>query len=372
MRIRFRQIVLSFLAILLAATEPMWGQGTSRPAFTANASGSGDPNQSSSMVPGNGRSGRLKKILLPDGYIINGRPAVLIKHPSDDRWFFKFERSESEQKPGVPLVPNGTNGSTASPHPATTAKSSASSNPFDMPMEILPCHQLAILTDIAKTPGSSELRFRVWAEVTTYRGRNYLVPREIYNLQLFGNAEDVPASASKNILDRMAPAPAASTEQKDGQSDVPDSEDPELNRVRQMLLQMPRPRPYSNSGASGAASGPGESEPMTPPTVSTVSGPPRGDLLDAAVVVDRVGRVGYDPDGQRWLFAFEADGASLAEPPVVLLPNALLERLETSLAESDRSVRFRVSGEITKYQQANYLILRKALIKFENANLGKQ
>ncbi len=89
------------------------------------------------------------------------------------------------------------------------------------------------------------------------------------------------------------------------------------------------------------------------------------------MIVDRIGRIAYDPDDKYWLFVFESDGKSLLEPPIAILPSKLLEIVEQTLQKSSQPVKFRISGQVTRYQNKNYLLLRKVLIDLSKGNLGK-
>ena len=89
------------------------------------------------------------------------------------------------------------------------------------------------------------------------------------------------------------------------------------------------------------------------------------------MIIDRVGRIHFDPEGLRWMFTFEADGASLAEPPVTLHPCRLLEIMENAVDHSSETLRFRISGQISQYQGRNYMLLRKVLMVYDLGNLVK-
>ena len=130
-------------------------------------------------------------------------------------------------------------------------------------------------------------------------------------------------------------------------------------------MALPRTRPLLSSDETTPDSL--TSAPPKPP--SRTSGT-EGICRDGYMVIDRVGRLTYYPDAQQWLFAFEADAASLAEPPVEVLPSQLLEVMEKLQRKSSRALRFRISGQVTKYQNRNYILLRKVLVVYDSGNLG--
>jgi len=84
-------------------------------------------------------------------------------------------------------------------------------------------------------------------------------------------------------------------------------------------------------------------------------------MPEGSYISDRRGRLVRQ--GSDWLFAFESDGKALADPPILLLPNRWLEKMETDVTASPDAMVFRVSGEVTSYRGRNYLLLRKVLIE---------
>jgi len=77
-------------------------------------------------------------------------------------------------------------------------------------------------------------------------------------------------------------------------------------------------------------------------------------------VMHRMGRLGKDRKGTL-LFVYEADGRSLSEPPLILLPCLKLEQMEL-LASKKGNAKFMVSGEVTVYHGKGYLLLRKVML----------
>jgi hypothetical protein len=132
--------------------------------------------------------------------------------------------------------------------------------------------------------------------------------------------------------------------------------------AEEMLNQMLQPSspdaprqldPSTNAGATDATSGPGAVAPGAPPV--TV-------LRERSFIVDRTGRLARGEDGQQWEFRFDADGQSLQDPPVLVLPNLTLMAMENQVAATSRDLRFRITGEVTEYRGRNYVLLRKAVV----------
>lgn len=88
---------------------------------------------------------------------------------------------------------------------------------------------------------------------------------------------------------------------------------------------------------------------------------------DGYRLVDRPGRL--TREGDYYTFAFESRGQGAPELPIRLLPNRLLEDMEVASAGGSKSVVFIVSGELTEYHGANYLLVQKLLTKPNLGNL---
>ncbi len=91
-------------------------------------------------------------------------------------------------------------------------------------------------------------------------------------------------------------------------------------------------------------------------------------LPEGSYIWNRAGRLLFNQPLHEWIFVFQADNASLAEPPLIMLPCQLLERMETRSAQRGTEIEFRVSGNITEFKGRNYLYTT-----YENVahNLGR-
>lgn len=85
-------------------------------------------------------------------------------------------------------------------------------------------------------------------------------------------------------------------------------------------------------------------------------------------LVDRPGRMVRGADGH-WMFVFEEKGEGTPEAPMRLLPCRMLEQMEAASAGGSASVVFIVSGDVTEYKAANYLLVQKLLIRPNLGNL---
>jgi hypothetical protein len=80
---------------------------------------------------------------------------------------------------------------------------------------------------------------------------------------------------------------------------------------------------------------------------------------EGTMLLDRIGRLTRLADGRGFEFTLDSDGRALADPPLLLLPNRELMRLEDSVLSSYRDQKVRVSGEMTEYRGRNYLLLQR-------------
>lgn len=77
---------------------------------------------------------------------------------------------------------------------------------------------------------------------------------------------------------------------------------------------------------------------------------------------DRTARITHTANGQTEL-TFDSDGKALRDPPMIALPNQMLQQMEDQVSGSSRDLKFHVSGMITEYRGRNYiLILRSVMI----------
>jgi hypothetical protein len=89
-------------------------------------------------------------------------------------------------------------------------------------------------------------------------------------------------------------------------------------------------------------------------------------LADGSFLVERPGRLVVEDGVPRFRFIAEEGVVELRD--MELVPNQLLELMEREARRG--AVEFIVSGEVTRYRGANYLILRKLLRRIENGNLA--
>ncbi len=81
------------------------------------------------------------------------------------------------------------------------------------------------------------------------------------------------------------------------------------------------------------------------------------------MVVNRLARL-ESPAGSDWrLLRFESDN-TLQEPPLRILPNEWLERMESAAVSAARAgsrLVFHVSGEVVRYRENEYILIRQSI-----------
>jgi len=129
----------------------------------------------------------------------------------------------------------------------------------------------------------------------------------------------------------------------------------------EMLSKMLKPTNNAESkplqpaviGAPEATSGTGAVAPGAPQLIV---------MREGSFVVDRMGRLTPSADGRLQEFTFEADGKALQDPPVVVLPNLNLMKMEDAVQAMRRDLKFRITGSVTEYRGRNYVLVEKVVV----------
>lgn len=291
--------------------------------------------------------------LLPEGTYLSGRNAKLIKRDGDPSWFLALESARAGGKIAGNQPISAYAGWNYDPN---------SRDPLERPIEILPGKWLVTMNNISGNRVNPTITFCVWGEVTAYRDRNYILPSLVTMVAMM--EKSTASKPEKNQQTAfLAPADKAAPPAAVSIPDLPAN-------LKQALEAIPRlkPLPLTPESQVEQARLPAAPQPRLASGGSSGVASPR---KEGEMVIDRVGRLIFDPEEKNWTFVFEADGGSLAEPPVLLHPCRLLEVMETAAAKATRPIKFRVSGQITKYQARTYMLLRKVLVAYDLGNLGK-
>ena len=87
-----------------------------------------------------------------------------------------------------------------------------------------------------------------------------------------------------------------------------------------------------------------------------------GQLLrEGTFIIDRTGRLTRTTDGAGYEFTFDADGRSLGDPPLLILPNLKLVDMEEAVRAQSKDIRFRITGMVTEYRSRNCILVEKVV-----------
>jgi hypothetical protein len=173
------------------------------------------------------------------------------------------------------------------------------------PMAIIPSRRRAALEDAAgfsDNRNGADMTFRISAEVTQYRGKNYLYIKPI------GVPLPVPAKAPAS-----APAPAI---------------------------------------------GPQAAAELAPPAQAAPMAPAIAHHPEETLIINRTGRLVRDTKTGMELFVLDGDGKQMADPPMGVIPCKLLALMEDATDYGAKSQKFHISGEVTLYRGRNFLYLK--------------
>ena len=365
----YRTVVLCVLLVFPAGSIILADEPADEPSVPAVQSAKDAANTSDNVPSEPDDLGRLldsSRILFPDGFTIGGRNAKLVQHPEDARWFLVFE-SLFDSLVSADIVKAESQGAVAIGELEKSDEESGPAivengrvDPFSVPLEVLPGRWLIVMNKITGNSTDLSVTFRVWAEVTTYHGRNYVLPADVKQSSLF-------RAGDSSLPDPKTADPKGKTDNLGRNNQM-------TEQLRSALLAVPRTRSLnwledSLTDDSTEQLDDGRQEYSEQSTVLKNE----GQLLrkDGEMVVDRLGRMQYESGDERWVFIFESDGQSQAAPPLSLHPNLLLEVMERQINRSARQMRFRVSGLVTTYQGREYMLLRKVMMVYDLGNLGK-
>jgi hypothetical protein len=85
-------------------------------------------------------------------------------------------------------------------------------------------------------------------------------------------------------------------------------------------------------------------------------------VREGSYIVDRTGRLTRSSTGQPPELTFDSDGKALQDPPMIILPNLMLMRMEKAVSDNARDLRFKVTGMVTEYNGRNYILLEKVVV----------
>ena len=223
---------------------------------------------------------------------------------------------------------------------------------------VLPCRLLEKMEAVAaKTPG---VTFRISGESTRYDNRSFLLLRKVTARM----PSEPPAPPKPSKPRKAPPLPAPRTkpaEQPPAKAATPpdtsDKTSPSSEDILNQLLKDKPGKPIIPEIESV------QDVPVKAPSVAPA---PKEKTLPVGrgnMVVDRI--VTLLPAGVgKWMQVSFVSDNTLREPPMRLLPCVKLTQAEAlAVSGAGKSVRLRVTGEITVYKGRRYLLLRKLLVE---------
>ena len=267
--------------------------------------------------------------LLRDGFSLAGVDGKLIGSDSNGAWFLELSEDVNDDR--------------------ALAKAG-------MKLELLPSSTLEKMIADAKT--RSAPTYRLWnAEVTKYKGRNFIFPRYF-----------LPLAEAKR------PASEASPQPGEPEQGPPTDTAPELEREPEVAIDEPNdilampPEIIKRLKA--------RREGRTTTSLRQIAD---SNELPAArryargvdsVFVDRTAFLVKQDDGG---FAFVPDalGRNVQQLSLRLLPCEVLELAERRRSVELEPLRFKIAGIMTKYNGKTYLLLQKAARAYGHGNFGR-
>ncbi|MDD5063502.1 MAG: hypothetical protein PHQ35_01925 [Phycisphaerae bacterium] len=246
-------------------------------------------------------AGAARKTLLRDGFGLMGVDGELSN--IGDRWFFKFD---SEVSDDVGEIDAGT------------------------VVELLPSSALEkIITDAQKR---TEASYRLWGNVTKYKGNNYIFP--IYFLP-------ISAAESQTKPER------SSTPQKQKAKIAINEPNDELAMPEEIVGKLKNRRVLRNEQVKEGM-----------------------QLKQDSILAGRTALLGKRADGQSEV-TLDAIGRNIPQISFRLLPCGVLEQAQQVQSVEADPVRFKIAGILTQYKGEHYLLLQKAIQAYSHGNFGR-
>lgn len=212
-------------------------------------------------------------------------------------------------------------------------------------LRVLPNRYLSEIEQVLASSEDSQLIFELSGSVTLYRYRNALLitspPRVVSD-----------RSAAPGNVDVNEEQPAVEeTDEVDGA--------PRLRDAQALMEQMQR----DTGDLPRAIQRPADADEVGDEVEH------RDELLaEGTTILQRRGRIGRDAGGA-WKFIFDADASGLADPPMILMPCLLLERIERFTRRTDPGTPVLLSGQVYEYEGRNYLMPTRFQIPRERTRL---
>ncbi|HWB20399.1 MAG TPA: hypothetical protein VG711_08885 [Phycisphaerales bacterium] len=212
---------------------------------------------------------------------------------------------------------------------------------------LLPNSVLSEVVRMTESTSGEALTFEVTGEVYVYHQRNYLLAMSAPRLVSTATPSQL-TSATNNAgtaSDKGASTePVSQTTQPGGAGMGGDNVEDIKKQLDAAVGAVPT-RAGAEDAMSEAEDGLG---------MSAEEGGGRMQR-EGTTILSRRGRLSRNAQGA-WVFVFDSDGQGLADPPLILMPCQLLERLESYAGRMGNDTRILISGHVTVYGSKNYLL----------------
>ena len=202
----------------------------------------------------------------------------------------------------------------------------------------MPCSLLDEMERMVTSRPDQQIVFEVTGEVYVFDNLNYFLPTHAPHLAGYESPPEGPPQA-------VAEPPAAGDATGSGsgsgsESDPASGERRAGDRAADLIRSI-----ESRTGPLAMTSG----------DVDRSAAEASAPMREETIITWRRGRVSRDSLGA-WTVIFDADAEGRADPPMVLLPCLLLERLERYATQGSRYAPVLISGRVYTYRGRNYLL----------------
>ena len=187
---------------------------------------------------------------------------------------------------------------------------------------LVPNRRLEEMLQIERSAPARDTLFQVTGQILVYRSENLLL---LTQAPVVVEYQDIRPAAPPP----PDPAPAPADESGDGDS-IEDIMRELAEAVGPLQRPMPTPSPDTDLGPA----------------------PPR---REGAMILARRGRLHRNSRGT-WMFVFDADAGALADPPLIVMPCRMLERMEEYARQAGQDAPLLLSGRLFTFRGRNFVL----------------
>ena len=205
---------------------------------------------------------------------------------------------------------------------------------------LLPCVLLGEMQQIHDAnPEDEPVVFLLTGSIYTYRGYNYLLPT--FAPRLIGHVTQATDETQDNDADTSNDA--GSDDDAAG-----DDDDDSIDAIKQRLREAAGNITANTSDTRGT---------NVPRSVIGRTPPLDADRLvrEGTNFVNRRGKLTRDSTGA-WVYVFDADAQGLSDPPMTVIPCAMLQEMEKLAIRNGNSTPMLVTGIVFAHGERNYLL----------------